>query len=349
MKKINTLQTLRMLAFAEVFLGHSGKSPTGGNLGVSIFIILSGFCMAINYMPKQSALPNNAVGCVRFSVGKIKKLYFLHVITALAAIPLRGVPSVGVFIANILLLQSLIPRESVFYSLNGVVWYLSSYMFICMAAPFVLKAAARVKSAKKAGLYMLLTAALMAAVGALGARVYVGGENIGMWLTYICPVYRVLDFALGVLLGVVFVLLGGTARRVSFKETALTAAFAAVYIALCMKLYLRVPVGVRYNLLFVPGSLALVWLFASVSGRAAKALSWRGFVYLGDMSPYLFLIHQVVLQSMRQGMITLAGRAESVNVAMLELMWLALSFALTLLLAELYKKLLSVGRRKITR
>ena len=49
-RKIESLQILRAIAFFEIFLGHCGIRIFTGSFGVSIFVVLSGFCTALNYL-----------------------------------------------------------------------------------------------------------------------------------------------------------------------------------------------------------------------------------------------------------------------------------------------------------
>lgn len=212
MKKIAALQSLRALAFLEIFLAHCGVSPYMGALGVSIFIVLSGFCMAINYIPRIDTMPETLRGSVRFAVSKVKKLYLLHVIMTLCAVALRGVPQsvpdVLRLVINILLLQSLFPSSSVYFAYNGIAWYLSTYMFICLAAPFILRRISAA-SGKRLAIYASVSACVMLIPAALLSALRVPvGDDFAKWFTYICPAYRLLDFTLGAILGQVYLTRG---------------------------------------------------------------------------------------------------------------------------------------------
>lgn len=52
MRRLNSLQGLRAVAFMGVFLGHCGIG-SGGGMGVSVFLVLSGFLMIYNYYQKD--------------------------------------------------------------------------------------------------------------------------------------------------------------------------------------------------------------------------------------------------------------------------------------------------------
>ncbi len=86
-KRFEALQTLRFLCFLIVFGEHSGFYKLFGfpifmELSLmSIFLMMSGFLMYYSY--SQRDLPSNIADNAKFAVGKIKKLYTLHVETAL--------------------------------------------------------------------------------------------------------------------------------------------------------------------------------------------------------------------------------------------------------------------------
>lgn len=344
MKKIDALQTLRAVAFMEIFLGHCELSPLLGSFGVSMFIVLSGFCMGLSYIPRTEALPNTIGGCVRFGAARVKKLYIFHVVMTFCAMLIRGVPTslreLGILITNLLLLQSLSPDPNTYFAFNGVSWYLSTYMFICMAAPVVLRLAARTDTKKKCGVQMVIIAGIMAAVGVGAARV---GYDFAKWVTYICPVYRVLDFSLGVLMGRMFLLNEGGANR-----SALAAGIGAVvWSALCTGLISQGSVGFVYNLMFVPSSLMLVWACANIGGTAEKLLTWRGFVHIGDLSGYMFLIHQCVIQAVLSATKQVYAAGLCASMTLLRLVWLLLSFVLTLLLAQLCARIAASRKLRV--
>ena len=140
--RIESIQIIRAIAFILIFLSHVGLISTGP-IGVSLFLVLSGFCMTYAYLdrPEKTPIPNLRNN-LRFAWGKVKKLYPLHVITLLfvaliifgelilhkgsgTEIPEQG----GYFIANALLLQSWIPWRDGYFSFNAVSWYLSTSAF----------------------------------------------------------------------------------------------------------------------------------------------------------------------------------------------------------------------------
>lgn len=52
-KRLNSIQIIRALAFIAIFLSHVELTSTGA-AGVSIFFVLSGFCLIYTYYPNQN-------------------------------------------------------------------------------------------------------------------------------------------------------------------------------------------------------------------------------------------------------------------------------------------------------
>lgn len=74
--RINSLQTVRALAFLSIFSQHCGVGSLGA-LGVSVFLILSGFLMYYSYFDRE--IGHTFKECVLFSYTKISKLYPMHI------------------------------------------------------------------------------------------------------------------------------------------------------------------------------------------------------------------------------------------------------------------------------
>ncbi len=157
--KITSLQALRAVAFLGIFTSHCGATSLGA-WGVSIFIILSGFVMFLAY--NERSLPDNIRGAISFSVKKVRKLYPLHIFMMIAALgfTVKGLSegftikscifNLGTVLLNVFLLQDWVPASSVYFSLNGVAWYLSLCLFLYFAFPFLMKKLKKINSNKQA-------------------------------------------------------------------------------------------------------------------------------------------------------------------------------------------------------
>lgn len=340
MTKINSLQALRALAFLTILAAHCGCPGVQGALGVSVFFMLSGFCFAINYIPKADSLPASPVGCVRFAVSKIGKLYVLHLLMIaykmlfLWAMP-QNAGDIVKLAVQVLLLQSFVPDPYVISAYNGVSWFLSTYMFVCIAAPFIVRRVAKIEREKHLGALFVGIIALMAALAAASPYLTAAlSLDFPTYFTYYFPPYRMLDFTLGVLLGRVYLMRAD--KRLGASHSLLVAVAAALCMIIGCRLYPALPAGFRENLLFVPASTLLIVLCAFSGDAVQKILSWRPAVWLGDISSYAFLIHLNVIETVRyclnvyeynRGLTP--GRADTA-------VFLCATFALTLALSQLY-------------
>ena len=305
--RIETLQILRTIAFFEIFLGHCGITFFTGAFGVSIFIVLSGFCMGLNYLPKADKLSVSPVFNVKNALGKVKKLYGLHLLMLGAAYLLAKMPTsteaMKRLVMDVLLLQSLSPYSADFFSYNGVAWYLSTYLFLCIFSLYVIKLISRCKSRKCVITAATIVYVVMAVIGfILTKKSVLIGDGFAFWFTYIFPGYRLLEFALGVLLGWLYL---NTEKKECSKVVFSTALECAAVIAfiVVIKVFHKMEGfydGICYTALFTPISLFLVAVFAMSRGWIMKLFNNPVFLWLGNLSTYTFLIHQVVIRWLRQ-------------------------------------------------
>ncbi len=147
-KRIASLQTIRALAFLGIFTSHCAATRLGA-WGVSVFFVLSGFVMTYTYYNRE--LEKTLKKCIQFSINKIKKLYPLHILMMLSALvfvvkelltnfSIKSFVFVcGKVLLNVTLLQTWIPSSSVYFSLNGVAWYLSVCLFIYAVFPIIIR------------------------------------------------------------------------------------------------------------------------------------------------------------------------------------------------------------------
>lgn len=149
MKKLESLQAVRALAFLGILTSHCGVSELGA-WGVSVFFILSGFVMVYNYLPGSDRITLSWKANWSFSIKKIAKLYPLHLLMMCIMVLLELViwgeeivarlkPLAIGIVTNVLLVQTWIPQGTVYFSLNGVAWYLSCCVFLYFMFPYLLK------------------------------------------------------------------------------------------------------------------------------------------------------------------------------------------------------------------
>lgn len=91
-------------------------------------------------------------------------------------------------------------------------------------------------------------------------------------------------------------------------------------------------VAFRYNVLFTPSAVLLVWLLAMGKGFISRLLSAKPFLWLAQLSPYGFLIHQVLIRYME-------WTADKFSLTVQPVVWTLTVFLLTLCLSWFYKAL----------
>lgn len=318
--KIESFQGLRAIAFLGIFLSHmKTKYFTGtGAWGVSVFLILSGFLMINNYFRKNRITHISIKDNFRFSLAKIQKLYPLHIAMMIIAIPLMIYDYVSAseshiiirsfisLLTNIFLIQSWFPKEKIYYSLNGVAWYLSVCAFIYFIFPYILNYIEQKYTKKKAVLSTISIFSLQIIVGFISSILPLPWSirwDFPTWATYILPITRLGDFVIGCNMGYLYL----TDKKFSCSKktsTCIPELLAVLFsIGSCTVFYL---VAAKTNVpaikwwtntsIFIIPSIILVYLSANNNNFISRILSNKLLVYLGNMSASLFLIHQMVFK-----------------------------------------------------
>lgn len=238
----------------------------------------------------------------------------------------------GLFM-NLTLTQAWMPKTYYYFSWNGVAWYLSACTFLYFMFPFLHRWFQRNGRKGCAILCMAGTFTLMLMAGCVGDLLPIPArlsDDFTRWFTYVSPLYRLGDFTMGCCLGHLFLnrtdesaaeeqkrepgqrkeqIKGEQEDRSGRKErrnqmsrgfiTALEVIALLQAPIACLLYFNRAPIlgsePIRYTLLFLPGSLLLVWLFAAKEGQITRFLANPVMIGLGDLTPYTFLIHQAVV------------------------------------------------------
>lgn len=303
-------QGLRAVAFGAIFISHLGIGNLGalGAWGVSVFLVLSGFLMVNSYWLKEK----QPVFGVAFAYQKIKRLYPLHIATMLCAALLRvysiligneTYPKLLLDIAlHSVLIQIWIPNGRYYSTLNGVSWYLCACAFAYFCFPIILKKIRKADSRKK--VLGWLTCLIIMEILISGLASFIGNPEQNaflsvQWMTYYCPLSRLVDFSIGCCIGYLYI-----HRTESGKTRHIYSLFEGIVcamIVLSWYVYANriIPLGgesVRYSLLFIGSTSALIWLIAVNRGVLATILSNQLLCWIGGISPYAFLIHSVVIK-----------------------------------------------------
>lgn len=297
--KLNSLTSFRFFAALMVFIFHVGiftKYQTG-YLGVSFFFILSGFILAYNYHQKLYDL--NTIEIKKFYIARIAKVYPVHLLTFLMAIPfyffipLQHEPILYFFqaLTNIFLIHSFIPFGNI--SFNGVSWSLSDEMFFYIVFPFFLLI--MVNFLKGIVRKMLFIQILWMLTLILIITTFSEFTSFNTWVTYYFPGVRLLEFLAGVILGLTFIEKEKYLSRLSAK---LFSVFEITTVTLLFIMILVAPgiiQNLRYSLIFIPFWSILIFVFAFQKGILSRLLSKKVLIYLGEISFAFYMVHNIVL------------------------------------------------------
>lgn len=308
--QIMSLQGVRAIACLSIITYHCGIGKWG-TWGVSVFFLLSGFLLVYNYYDVR--LKTDIKSCILFSFNKIRKIYLLHIIMMNATLVLfclrMGKKEVLInaelqlkqIIVNILLLQSWFLEEEIYFSLNGVSWFLSVYAFMCIMFPIILCIVRKAVKSKKTFSIILFVYFLQVIAGIISQYIQNNLLELGnfcKWFTYVFPVFRLGEFVIGSLVGGVF--LEEKHKISDVCATSLELVIVGLVIVVQLVNKYDILNGryefFKYSLIHTPVVTGLIYIFALNCGKISKLLSCRLIVNVGNISAYMFLIHQVVIR-----------------------------------------------------
>ena len=310
---IKPLTSFRFFAALAVFLSHltflSNFNETEwifekifyeGYLGVTFFFILSGFILTYNYHEKFDEINKEKIK--GFLKARIARIYPVYLLTFVIAIPL----SIGVIlkepliylvvgIINLLMLQSFIPVPSVYFSFNGPSWSISVEMFFYVLFPFLIYLVMqKVKISKK--IWLLLFVCFVYICGLILAY-YMRDSELAHWLFYILPIFRILDFIIGIIISLWFIrvkqkgLIIASVRLMTYMEFT-----AILLLILVFYFHENVHQTLRFWGYYQPIMILIIGVFAFQKGYISKLLSNERLIYLGEISFSFYMIHQLVIR-----------------------------------------------------
>lgn len=298
--KIQDVQSLRFVFIMFVFCFHVSPdlSPLGA-CGVCFFFVLSGFILSWAYGGK---VETNNFSTIKFVIHQLLKIYPLYVIMQIIMtmyFQYSGLNNVSVsdFLVNLFLLQSWFPTSVRPFIINAPTWFLCDIFFCYFCFKPIFNFVIR-SNAKKLTIIstILLTAYILV--------VFLMPEsNVGD--LYYFPLFRVVDFSLGVVLYRFYTSEKGkklSKRLLSLSITKDNAACFAFLVVLLIMFYfysLNQNYTNRYAIFFWPYLTTLIFWFVCFDHRddipVIRMLHKRWFMYLGSISMEIYIIHQFVI------------------------------------------------------
>ncbi|MER5570799.1 acyltransferase [Streptomyces goshikiensis] len=261
----------------------------GGWTGVGFFFVLSGFILTWSTRPRDTTSA--------FYRRRFFKVYPLHLLTMIAAAvlmvwfwgaPIDGWQAVG----QLFLVHSWSPDIMVRSGFNGVAWSLSCELFFYALFPVLIRIVNRIRPERlwlSAGVVVALVLAVPFAADLLPDQTLVPMVNIpaaDMWLVYMFPGTRLLDFVFGIILAKVVM----TGRKLPLGFGGSLALVAVAYIAAP---YVPGPFNL-VGVMLVPLGLLVASGAAHDSAGRSSWFAARPMVWLGEISFAFYMLHQLV-------------------------------------------------------
>lgn len=190
---IKEFNALKGILAMMIFIHHLQLYDGGGSLAVAMFFMLGGFLSVLGY--KEKILEAD-FSYKNYIIGKAIKFYPLHWLLLLVALPLSLYGSKHLFAQlaimgiNASLLHSWFPIEKVYFSCNAVSWYLSDTIVFVAIFPFVLKWMITASTNQKSIITLIIV--LVYTI----SWIVIPDENVHRFF-YINPIFRSLDYAVG--------------------------------------------------------------------------------------------------------------------------------------------------------
>ena len=265
-----------------------------GQAGVGFFFVLSGFILTYTYAGRLRSHAET----VRFYVARFARVYPAYLVSIALALPVvaaygslawnKSSPAVRIeaLAAQVLAVQAWFPGEEIYLGINSPAWSISVEAFFYALFPLLLHRISRSFAAAAARSIFLIAALTWACA----AAVFAIPHHADVWTTYTFPPVRLVDFVVGMLLGLAFLRGYQVPGAATVWEVGAACAAAAAILAIPF-----VPDGWKYSLWMLPFWAALIAIFAHHGGAISALLSRPLFVRLGEISYAFYLVHLTVL------------------------------------------------------
>jgi peptidoglycan/LPS O-acetylase OafA/YrhL len=302
--RLNALTGLRAFAAVNIVLFHFSNPQwfgifapivNAGYASVSFFILLSGYVLAYNYAPRARAGKLDSVRFYKARFTRIYPIYLLSLILAWRNLPVEYAQHshhmfwLGIVLAP-LLLQGWVPEIATF--LNTPAWTMSAEWFFYLIFPWLARWK-RPDSALPIVGRLLLIWLLGLIPGTLyiifnpDHLVHVDRYSEGPWLQALkdTPIPHLASFVFGVTIAGLDELIPREARKRFFLGL-----FGFAFIFFLLWLGSGVPYVLIHDSLLMP-FFGCIILGLSGQNLLSRILGWRPFVFVGESSYCLYLLH----------------------------------------------------------
>lgn len=253
-----------------------------GNTIVLFFFVLSGYGITLSW--KDRIAGNTKV----FLTNRCVKIFPIQWFTVILYI-LFGINILSWWAVpfHLTLTQSAIPLWEINFTMNTPSWFLSSLFFCYLCTPFLLRYATLHKRT-----FVVLQ---VCAIACFVVLIYILSGKFGTrWLSYINPSARLLDYSVGMTLGLFWSRLEKAIYNCGERIYTL---LEVVFLSLAIMFMIDSALFEynKYAALRYPIVIGLVAVFSVGKGYVSQFLKNRWLEWLGEISMSIYMTHGVVL------------------------------------------------------
>jgi len=309
--RVEALTGIRFFAALAVFGSHLAKPQwipdplrllmSSGSNGVTVFFVLSGFVIALNYF--DTFRRPTWRGIWNYSVGRFARIYPLYAAVLLFVFLSKGAPRIDRLGLHLVALQTWHPDLSVAYDFNAPGWSIGVEFFAYACFPLLVLPLTAVE--RRTATLILIGLTVIAGLFLLAAWFQSAGLDLSAtnphsahrWI-YRSPVARLGDFTVGIVTALIF----RNARtrmdltRWPHAVTELATWAPALLIIGLMCWPGKLQYVARMDALWVlPTALLFLTLAAFPAASLSRLLSTRPLLLLGETSFAFYLVHRPLM------------------------------------------------------
>jgi len=301
---INTLEFFRVIAFVAVFMHHLSYGGSIGVIGVTLFIVLSGFIFAYNNFSRFGNLVDmRKIGS--FYLSRLIRIYPVYILTFIISLPIvyfsKFQSSVLDAIINILMLQSWYPSGIQIFSFNGVSWFISDIVFFSLVTPFILIVLRRSKITKSIPKLMFFSFILwgFAVLVTFKFKGQMTPYTFGWWFIYTSPYFRLFDYLIGLVAGLICVNIREAKVFAVVSKGKLFFSLMEVLSLIGFLMLYRTPYfkfdSIIMSVYYTPGLVLLIMVFSFQQGVLSSVINNSLSCYLGRLTYSAYMVHYLVI------------------------------------------------------
>ena len=285
------------------------------SLPVEFFFVMSGFGLTYRSLAKGKVAVEGVFSILKglkFGIQRMKKLYWLYVLTMASMIPLTalwknwelnnwtmsGIQTLISFFADLTLTQSLYGVSKIANELNGPCWFISALFVLYCFYPLLEKFNQKIVKLSTSRIIFILLLTEVVCYLFLIPFSYLKDNSPLDYLAYGSPYTRVFSLFSGILICDLYYKGSERLKRSTFWEL-LVVSLALLWIY-NMRVYydpqdnftFRYPVVAVINNLI---SIGIVYVFSFENGMFTRILQNKTLVTLGGCAMYIYLLHWPVI------------------------------------------------------